>query len=170
MSSEHSIAQQTQEKFHFYFLALIFTLLSAAIQTANFQRSTTEQALELAGWLGLLLAGLIGLWKLEWDSVIRIQLARRDEVIGAITDLKKQILQGVTEVLVISTGQMQSVNDRMKDHEDVMSIQSVELEKLRKRDMFKYTATKYSFLIGMVSLMGSRAAAAIVDMFGYKLL
>ena len=62
MASDRAIAQQTQEKFQFYFLALTFTLLAAAIQTSQFGRSTVEDVLELAGWIGLLAAGIVALW------------------------------------------------------------------------------------------------------------
>jgi hypothetical protein len=65
---------------------------------------------------------------------------------------------------------MQPVDERMKNHEDAVAILSGQLEKLEKRDMFKYSAAKYSFLVGVFSLMCSRSVAAVIDMFGYKFL
>jgi hypothetical protein len=169
MSSERSIAQQTQEKFQFYFLALAFTLLGAAVQTSNFNRSTTENVFELIGWLGFLSAGLFGLWKMEWESPIRVQMAKRDEIQSAITDLKTKMLGGLTEVLIVTTGRMQPVDERMKNHDDAVAILSAQLDKLEKWDTFKYLTAKYGFLVGLVALMGSRSAAALATMFGYKL-
>jgi hypothetical protein len=81
-SSERAVAQQTQLKFQFYFLSLVFTLLALTIQTARFSHSPCEDAMELAGWLGLLLSGLAGLSRREWDPIIRLLMSRQTELEG----------------------------------------------------------------------------------------
>jgi NhaP-type Na+/H+ or K+/H+ antiporter len=67
MPTDRESAQGVQEKFEFYFLSLIFTILALTIQTAKFGRSGAEDVLELSGWVCLLIAGVVGLWKMEWD-------------------------------------------------------------------------------------------------------
>src|SRR5688572_20620227 len=51
-----SISQQ--EKFEFYLLALIFTILGLAVQTAKFGSHVVADALELCSWAALLISGL----------------------------------------------------------------------------------------------------------------
>jgi hypothetical protein len=170
MTSEYSVAQQTQEKFQFYFLALVFTLLAAAIQTASFQRSKAESVFELLGWAGLLFAGLLGLWKMEWSAPIRMQMSRRDEVQQGLNGLKQQKVQGIVEVLVLESGQMQNIDDRIANYEDVLHKVQNQLVTLEKGDALKYSFGKYLFVFGLICLMASRSAAAVVDLFGYRLL
>lgn len=170
MTSESSVAQQTQEKFQFYFLALVFTLLAAAIQTAGFPRSKPESVFELLGWAGLLLAGLFGLWKIEWSAPIRLQMSRCDELEKSLASLKQQKHQGIAEVLVLESGQMQSIDSRIENYEDVLKKLRARFESLEKRDNIKYSLTKYLFLLGLLSLMAARSAAVVVDLFGYRLL
>lgn len=46
VSIAHSIAQQTQEKFEFYLLSLVFTLLGLAVQSASFGTYLTKDGLQ----------------------------------------------------------------------------------------------------------------------------
>jgi len=73
--SEREIAQQSQEKFEFYLVGLVFTLLALSIQTAKFGQSNLSDFFELSGWLSLAVSGLSGLWRLEYIPVIREKLA-----------------------------------------------------------------------------------------------
>jgi hypothetical protein len=170
MTSDRAIAQQTQEKFQFYFLALTFTLLAATIQTSKFGRSTVEDILELGGWLGLLTSGLVGLWKMEWDAVIRVQLAKRDECSNAISSLQQQMQQGLQQVFVLETGQMQDVTARIANYQEAVNALNTQIKGLEKKDAIKYNVSKYAFLLGLVVLMASRSAAAIAELMGYVLL
>lgn len=170
MSSDRTIAQQTQEKFQFYFLALTFTLLAAAIQTSKFGRSTAEDVLELTGWLGLLVAGIVGLWKMEWDSVIRVQMAKRDECSTAVSNLQQQLHQGLAEVFVLEAGQPQDINARIANYQAAVTALNEQIAGMEKTDAVKYQIAKYAFVLGLVLLMASRAAAAVAGLLGYNLL
>lgn len=64
------IAYEIQTKFEFWLVGLIFAVLALAVQTADFTGPRIGQACELAAWVVLLLAGLVGLWRLEWTPSI----------------------------------------------------------------------------------------------------
>ena len=60
---EHAIS--IKDKFHFYFLALVFTILGLSIQTSKFI-SNTQAIIEICAWVSLLCSGLAGLSRMEW--------------------------------------------------------------------------------------------------------
>jgi hypothetical protein len=62
-------SRELQEKFELYLLALIFTILGLAIQTAKLGANRVVDVLEVLGWLSLVVSGLIGLSRLEWVPV-----------------------------------------------------------------------------------------------------
>ena len=64
--SNAEIAIEHQIKFEFYLLALTFSILGLSIQTAEFGTYLSADLLELAGWLGLFLSGVVGLLRGEW--------------------------------------------------------------------------------------------------------
>lgn len=71
MNTHTDIASEYQSKFRFYFVALVFTLLAASIQTADLSHMrTSNQVLELIGWVLLLVSGLCSLSFLEFTPVV----------------------------------------------------------------------------------------------------
>ena len=112
-SNERSIAQQTQEKFELYLLTLVFTLLGLAIQSATFGPSIEKSSLELSAWLALLVSGIAELRHLQWNPVLRVHMADRKSLESEILKLKELQLQGQSELLVLETGLMQPIAERI---------------------------------------------------------
>jgi hypothetical protein len=143
---ERQLAQRMQERFGFYFLSLVFALLALSVQTSEFGRSTLEDIFELGGWIALLTAGLVGLWRMEWEPLLRLKLGIRDEY-----------------------QQAQPVNESLVHHDDALRYLNPLIEKLEGPHKIKYRVAKYAFILGVVLVLASRSAQAIADLLGYEL-
>ncbi|VAW78942.1 hypothetical protein MNBD_GAMMA15-987 [hydrothermal vent metagenome] len=68
--SNSDTAVDVQNKFAFYLVALVFTVLALAVETAAFSMSKLADGFELFAWASLLISGLSGLRRLEMMSTI----------------------------------------------------------------------------------------------------
>src|SRR2546429_491347 len=100
--TDREIALETQSKFQFYFLGLVFTLLAVSVQTAKLGVATYADGFELVGWISLLVSGIAGLWHMEYVPIMRVNMARQSEYEEEIADLKKMQLQGQTQIFVVA--------------------------------------------------------------------
>lgn len=154
--SEHSVAQKTQEKFEFYIISLVFTLLALSIQTAKFGSSVTADTLELSGWFALLVSGISGLWRMEFIPVQRIKMAQRDDLEKKIYELKELQLKGVKEAYVLQTDSSQPLEQRKKNYQDGIEALDPLIKKLDRHNMVKYYTHRYSLVIGVFLLVVAR--------------
>ena len=92
-------AQRFQEKFEFYFVALTFTLLGLAAQTATFGGYVVADLTELGAWGALLLSGLVGLARLEGIPHFLEMASVRSERLEFITSLRRRPDVGEVEFL-----------------------------------------------------------------------
>jgi len=102
-TSERAVAQQQQEKFEFYLLSLVFTLLALSVQSAKFGSSTLVDTLELSGWVSLLISGIAGLWHMESSPIIRVKMAQKQEFEEYISQMKELQLKGQTKITLLET-------------------------------------------------------------------
>ena len=65
VDSQLEVGRQVHTKFAFYSVALTFTILGLAIQTASFGANVVADSAELLAWAILLLSGFNGLFLLE---------------------------------------------------------------------------------------------------------
>ncbi|RKY83803.1 hypothetical protein DRQ11_12530 [candidate division KSB1 bacterium] len=155
--SEREIAQQSQEKFEFYLVGLVFTLLALSIQTAKFGQSNLSDFFELSGWLSLAVSGLSGLWRLEYIPVIREKLATKDEFAEKLSELRELELKGVQELFVLESNSKQTINDRLSEYERGVAVLDPVITKLEKHGYVKYQIHRYTFVAGVVLLIIARA-------------
>jgi energy-coupling factor transporter transmembrane protein EcfT len=94
--SDRAVAQQGQEKFQFYLLSLVFTLLALSVQTAKLGTSTISDYFELAGWGFLIASGIAGLWYMETSPTLRMKMALKSEFEDYIFKMKELQLKGQT--------------------------------------------------------------------------
>jgi hypothetical protein len=64
-ADSHLKGLEIKEKFEFYLLALVFTVLALAVQTSKFQERWYIDVFEIIGWVFLLISGITGLLRLE---------------------------------------------------------------------------------------------------------
>lgn len=161
--NENAIAQQTQEKFEFYLLSLVFTLLALSVQTAKFGDLVVANALELLGWLFLFVSGLAGLSRMEWTPVIRIKGAQKQGFEDSIFKLKELQLQGQTELHVLEGNYKQPIPDRIKNHEDAINVLEPYIKGLEQKHYFKYYLHIYGLALGLLFVMCARAYSPAIS-------
>ena len=155
--SEREIAQQAQEKFEFYLVGLVFTLLALSIQTAKFGQSNLPNICEISGWVSLSVSGLIGLWRLEYIPVIREKIAIKNEFDEKLDELRELELKGVHELFVLETQTNQSIKDRLSEYKKGVAVLDPVITKLEKQGHVKYQIHRFAFVTGISFLMFSRA-------------
>lgn len=163
--SENAIAQQTQEKFEFYLLSLVFTLLALSIQSAKFGAAVPADAMELVGWLLFIVSGVAGLWRMEWVPVIRVKLAQKRDFESEINQLKELQLQGQTEIHVLENNSRQPIPERIQNRENAVNLLSPYIMNLERRHFIKYYFHVYGFILGVLCVASARAYVPILSIY-----
>lgn len=63
-------ANDFQQKTEMYFLALIFTVIALVIQSAKFSGDRLQWTVEIAGWVVLIVTGILALVRVTWVPLI----------------------------------------------------------------------------------------------------
>ena len=163
-------AERLQSQFRYYFVALVFTLLAASVQTAKFGTSSVQTISELAGWALFATSGLVALSYLEWEPLIREQLAHRDAFSHQLNQAKAAKLQGVSQVHVLDSGQVQSLDERIANLEESSRKLTGAGEQRLGTAGLKYEIWRWTFVAALAAMLLSRGGAAFVGVFGYELL
>jgi len=162
-TNEREIAQKTQEKFEFYVISLVFTLLALSIQTAKFGDFVVADTLELLGWLCLLISGISGLWRLEYIPVERLKKIQKEEFESKMSELRELQMKGVNEVFVLETNSNQSIAQRVESFRAAVIVLGPVIEKLERSNFRKYKTHRYLF-VALVCLLASRSYGAIMQL------
>jgi len=56
---------ELRQKYELYFVSVAFTLAGLSVQTATYSAPRWRLVFEVAGWLSLSVAGLLGLWRIS---------------------------------------------------------------------------------------------------------
>ena len=156
-TKEFEIAQKQQEKFEFYLVSLVFTLLVLSIQTSKFGNSGVADTFELLGWVLLFVSGVSGLWRLEFLPLERVKGAQKEGYENKVIEMEGLIQNGVQELHVIEHNAPQAVADRRNEFQSAVDVLGPIISKLEKSNLRKYTVHRYSFVIGLGALVISRA-------------
>lgn len=159
---ELKVAHQSQEKFQFYAVALVFTILGLSVQTASFDGHIAARICELLAWLFLLISGLSGLSHLEWNPVIRIQMIRKDDLESKAHHLEAEKERGKQQVHVLQTNSVVPIDERLSEYQSYLSKLEGQITTLDKKAGFKYFLFKYCFAIGIALLLAARSAGPLV--------
>ncbi len=163
-TDEREIAHKTQEKFEFYVISLVFTLLALSIQTAKFGGFVVADTLELLGWLCLLISGIAGLWRLEYIPVERLKKVQKEEFESKILELRELQMKGVNDIFVLETNSNQSIAQRIESFRTGVSVLGPVIDKLERSNFRKYKTHRYLFVAALVCLLGSRSYGPLTEL------
>lgn len=153
MDKNQEISIQTQHKFEFYFLALVFTVLAFSIQTASFT-SEKQSAIEIAAWISFLISGLAGLSLMEWIPVSYKSFSELTTEKSHAQNAKagKSFVDKYGKSISADevTEYGQHLERRIRERTEIM-------KKIEVRSKFKYCLHKWLFVSGLVLLVISRS-------------
>ncbi|MBN1505420.1 MAG: hypothetical protein JW955_01170 [Sedimentisphaerales bacterium] len=160
-NEEHAV--QTQQKFEFYFLGLVFTVLGLCVQTSRFS-SGIQAFCEICAWGAFLVSGLAGLSRMEWVPVS----FKLDSDQNKQKTLVQRALQG--ESFMDESGRRLSpadVQERVRKADEDMNQRGRVMARIEHKHAVKYLLHKWLFVAGLALLITSRAInllAPAVDM------
>lgn len=160
-SSEREVALHFQERFEFYLVGLVFTLLALSIQTANFGHSYISNVFELLGWFFFAFSGIIGLSRLEYIPVIRNKIAIKNEFDQKIDELRELELKGVQELFVLETQSNEPIKDRLSEYQRGVEVLDPVITNLEKSGYVKYQIHRFTFVAGIFLIMCARGHAPL---------
>jgi len=77
---------ELRQKYELYFVSIAFTLAGLSVQTATRAGPSWRLPIEVIGWLLLVLAGLIGLWRVSKLWLREVGVAEYEESQGSNPD------------------------------------------------------------------------------------
>jgi len=150
------IAQQIQQKFEFFQVGLIFGVIALSVQTADLNCPALCSIGEILAWLTLLIAGLFGMSRLEWTPSVYGLVAQRNRLENNINHFKELKLKNHSQVNVLETGEIKSLDSQIKEYEANQVTVKKRLSKLRKSVSMKHYATRWLMIAGFLLLFMSR--------------
>lgn len=147
----HSI--EIGRKVDFYFIALVFTILSLSIQTAPVNKVWWQYSIEMLAWASLLVSGLAGLSRLEYIPVLYNGSGFIQKKEEYLTQLKQRRIIGEDG----NELSHEEVLKRMSQVKETMADGRSKMERVEKANQIKYTVHKWAFVVGLLFLIISRA-------------
>ena len=152
------IAQQHQQKFEFYMVALVFTVLALSIQTANENGTFLNSVLEISAWACFLLSGLAALSKLEWYSISFFLFHYREIDESGAKRLREAKARGDEYVMILGTENKDPIDEYIQRKDESIEKKNRDIERVNKRGTLKYRIHKYAFVLGLMLLFVSRGS------------
>ena len=158
-------ARSLRSKFDYYLVALNFTVLALAVQSANLTTSKVETSFELFGWALLLVAGIFGIYRLEKQPGAYENIAKISAVEKELSELRERRDHGTSEVIYPDQ------DSTPKSIESEIAIKSAWLEKnkpcIKLEDLRQkrgYKNHRNFFIFGLISLIVSRSYVPLISL------
>jgi len=159
MTSEE-YSQQLQEKFELYLLALVFTILGLAIQTAKFGQRDIADVFELIAWALLVISGIAGLSRLEWLPVAHKNHGALTNLNQEREDLSKIAAAGVQEYPIFGQDQPAPIQQLIDDRNLAIVERESLLKAFETSTIRKYAMHKWCFFVAIILLACARGYPA----------
>ena len=148
------VAQKYRERFEFYFVGLIFTILGLSIQTARFVQAIIPDGFELLAWLSLLVSGFMGLIRIEWTSIAHQYISKKKGINKEIDEINIHKEKGIKKLPGIE--REVDVNDLLKNKTWALEKVGSNLENVENKLSCSYKIRKWLFLSGIILLVLAR--------------
>ena len=158
MNPNDEISFRLKERFEFYVIALIFTILGLSIQTASFGTSLLSDSFELLGWLFLFISGLAGLSRLEWIPVAYSVHAEIEKWQTQAERLRQDQQMGRAEVPVVDDERgVVPIEEAIQAQDNEVTRLKPKVKNIEKWTLRKYALHKWTFILGLIFLILSRS-------------
>ncbi len=149
-NENYSIARNISHRYQFYFIALVFTVLAFSIQTAGMVDKYGQAWFEISSWVLLMISGIAGLSRLKWMPIAF-------KYHGALQE-EEQTLSAVKQGTLVVDKHDEEWSDEAKNEleKNILKRKNI-LEDLERSMSRKYTIHEAAFIVGMMSLIVSRA-------------
>jgi hypothetical protein len=160
---DHAI--EAQEKFDYYFIALIFSMLGLSIQTAKFSDALWSNAAEWFGWVCLLISGLSGLFRIELTHPQFKLVAKKNALEREEKNLDKLRENGVNSVPVFGSEDLFSVNDLILNKQTAIGKVDKLLGDINRKTGIMLKMKRRLFIAGVILIFLSRSEVPIIKIY-----
>jgi hypothetical protein len=154
-------ARQLQEKFELYLIALVFTILGLAIQTAKFGTSDLSDAFEIAGWLCLMGSGITSLLRMELLPVAQLELHKKQNIEDEVNEYRKLLASGQGLIQNIVNNATLSISTLIQDRVSTIQMYENRIAKLQGKIYRGYLIHKWLLVGGLIFLGASRSFSPV---------
>lgn len=150
------LAHELQTKFEFWLIGLIFAVLALAVQTATFTGSKTGQLCELTAWVLLLVAGLIGVWRLEWAPSFYQLGSRRARHEAIMKKLQEIETTGHRSIYDAQSREFQDLSSLMKQVQENIKLVDKRMTPIQQKQLVRYRLMRALVIAGFALLLIAR--------------
>jgi hypothetical protein len=159
------LGYNAQQRFNAFAVALCFTILGLAIETATFGTNAAADFLEIVGWISLLVAGVAGFHGLEWDPQIFQLMGLQAGQERRLTSLREARARGTKTVRALDSQTDLDISGLIvRDERDLDTINN-RIKEISEKSRTGYRIRSVAFLVGLVALMVARALEPVLGMF-----
>lgn len=152
------IAIELSQKYEFYFLALVFTVLALSVQTAEMINKYYQYLYEIGAWVLFAISGLAGLSRLEWLPIAYKHYSASATEKNNLSHVKSGNIMDENG----ETWSSESLTKAQIDLEQNLKKREVRIGQLERSSIIKYKCHKWCFIFGILSLIISRTIFQLI--------
>jgi len=144
------LAIEGQTKFNYFLIGLTFAILGLSLQTTHQVTLVTK-----ISWMTLLVSGLVGVFRLEWDPSIRMIESRKYYAEYLKSQFEKVKMQR-RPVVHQSTSEPLSVDELIKKQGESEKFFDNRIGEIRWKQQWRYNIQIWTFVLGVVGLAADK--------------